>query len=234
MGTVTVLTADRVIQYENQDLVGGSVDVNGDLILQKRDGTTINLGNIKDHGQLTGLSDDDHPQYAKADGSRGAFASTAQGARADAARKNTQAVVAFQAGDSTSVVEQVTIIGDGTSTSNWVNRLEYLFRDTLGNPDRRTFVLNEYGEIRVAPGQDNTVALRAFVKEFPNNPQTARSTTVPVVELMDDRTNRTSLRGWLGDGTLVRKGIKMSECLVLATGAAVPAGTPANTVIVRY
>lgn len=234
MGTVTVLTADRVITYENEDLTGGSVDVNGDLILQKRDGTTINLGNVKDHGQLTGLADDDHPQYALANGSRGAFASTAQGAKADAARKNTQAVVSFQAGNASSVVEQITIIGDGTPTSGWLNRLEYFFRDTLGNPDRRTFVLNEYGEIRVAPGQENTVALRVFVKEFPNNPSTARSTTVPLVELMDDRTNRTSIRAWLSDGTLTRKGIKMSECLVLATGAAVPAGTPANTVIVRY
>ena len=40
---------------------------------------------VTDHGALTGLGDDDHPQYALADGSRGLFASTAQGATADAA-----------------------------------------------------------------------------------------------------------------------------------------------------
>lgn len=34
---------------------------------------------VSDHGALTGLLDDDHPQYAKSDGSRGAFASVAQG-----------------------------------------------------------------------------------------------------------------------------------------------------------
>lgn len=37
---------------------------------------------VSDHGALTGLSDDDHTQYALADGSRGSFASTAQGALA--------------------------------------------------------------------------------------------------------------------------------------------------------
>lgn len=40
-------------------------------------------GGVTDHGALTGLSDDDHPQYALADGSRGSFATTAQGALAD-------------------------------------------------------------------------------------------------------------------------------------------------------
>lgn len=41
-------------------------------------------GGVTDHGALTGLSDDDHALYALADGSRGAFASAAQGATADA------------------------------------------------------------------------------------------------------------------------------------------------------
>lgn len=40
---------------------------------------------IDDHGQLNGLGDDDHSQYALADGSRGAFASEAQGTLADSA-----------------------------------------------------------------------------------------------------------------------------------------------------
>lgn len=34
-------------------------------------------GGVTDHGALTGLSDDDHPQYALADGTRGAFATAA-------------------------------------------------------------------------------------------------------------------------------------------------------------
>jgi hypothetical protein len=42
-------------------------------------------GGVTDHGALTGLGDDDHPQYALADGTRGAFATTAQGDLADTA-----------------------------------------------------------------------------------------------------------------------------------------------------
>ena len=38
-----------------------------------------------DHGALTGLGEDDHTQYALADGTRGSFATTAQGMLADAA-----------------------------------------------------------------------------------------------------------------------------------------------------
>lgn len=40
---------------------------------------------VTDHGALTGLGDDDHTQYALADGTRGAFATQAQGALADSA-----------------------------------------------------------------------------------------------------------------------------------------------------
>src|SRR5690606_40425151 len=42
-------------------------------------------GGVTDHGALTGLGDDDEPHYARADGSRGRFATTAEGARGDAA-----------------------------------------------------------------------------------------------------------------------------------------------------
>lgn len=42
-------------------------------------------GGKSDHGELEGLGDDDHEQYALADGSRGVFASVEQGERADSA-----------------------------------------------------------------------------------------------------------------------------------------------------
>jgi hypothetical protein len=42
-------------------------------------------GGVTDHGLLTGLLDDDHTQYALADGTRGSFATVAQGALADTA-----------------------------------------------------------------------------------------------------------------------------------------------------
>ena len=56
---------------------------------------------VTDHGALTGLADDDHGQYALADGSRGSFASTAQGAKADTAVQPT-ALAAHEA-DTTNV-----------------------------------------------------------------------------------------------------------------------------------
>lgn len=46
------------------------------------DGEDGSGGGVSDHGALTGLGDDDHSQYALADGTRGSFASTAQGALA--------------------------------------------------------------------------------------------------------------------------------------------------------
>ena len=42
-------------------------------------------GGVTDHGALNGLADDDHSQYALTDGSRGDFATVAQGAKADTA-----------------------------------------------------------------------------------------------------------------------------------------------------
>ncbi len=42
-------------------------------------------GGVTDHGALTGLGGDDHTQYALADGTRGDFATTAQGALAETA-----------------------------------------------------------------------------------------------------------------------------------------------------
>ena len=50
-----------------------------------RPATSGGGGGVSDHGGLTGLGDDDHPQYALADGTRGAFATTAQGDLADTA-----------------------------------------------------------------------------------------------------------------------------------------------------
>lgn len=231
MATVTVLTADRIIEFENLDIVGGVVDATGDLILTKRDGTSVNLGNVKLHSQLFGLEQDDHVQYALADGSRGAFATPAQGALADNARPNRQATITIAGGDN-DYVEIVTIDDDGTTTDTWVNRLEYYFNPNGASPRHTTF-LNEYGELRVAPAKENTVAARFFVKEFPDNPLAARSATVPVIEMMDDRTNRNSLWGVVGDGTTVVNNIRMAYTLVLGPADSVPVGTPAGTVIVR-
>lgn len=67
---------------------GVSVDL-GDTrtVTLYRDGDPVpgGGGGVTDHGALTGLADDDHPQYALSDGTRGNFATAAQGAKADTA-----------------------------------------------------------------------------------------------------------------------------------------------------
>lgn len=48
MGTVTGLTAARMLEIEANSVVNGSVDADGNLILTKHDGTSFNAGNIYD------------------------------------------------------------------------------------------------------------------------------------------------------------------------------------------
>ena len=46
MTTVTSLTADRMLAIEAASVVDGDVDVNGNLILTKHDGSKINAGSV--------------------------------------------------------------------------------------------------------------------------------------------------------------------------------------------
>lgn len=233
MGTVVVFDTDKVLELFNSGITGGVIDANGDLILQRPDGTSVNLGNVKSHSQLTNLDEDDHPQYALADGSRGEFATKSQGLKADAALPKMGATVDLNGADGT--VETITITDDGTSTGNWLNRWMVKWKESsaVGALVRTVFGLNEYGEIRIASAKHNTTGLRVLVKEFPTNPVQARDMTVPVMEIMDDRTNRNSLRSWFGDGSQARNGNKLADVMILVGAAPVPAGTAANTLIVR-
>ena len=82
-------------------------DVNGNIL-----SSPASTG-VTDHGALTGLGDDDHTQYALADGSRGSFATTAQGALAD---------TALQSGDNISeLVNDVPYLTDIVSKMPMVN-----------------------------------------------------------------------------------------------------------------
>lgn len=234
MGTVMVFDTDKVLELFNSGIAGGVIDANGDLILQRPDGTSVNLGNVKSHSQLDDLNADDHPQYALADGTRGDFATEAQGLKADAALPKKGASVDLNGADGN--IATFTITDDATDTNSWPNRWMIRWKESaLANALVRTvFGLNEYGEVRLASAKHNTTALRVLVKEFPTNPVQARDMTVPVMEIMDDRTNRKSLRGWFGDGSQKRNGIALADVIALPVGSAVPAGTAANTVIMRY
>ncbi len=236
MASVIVYDKDKIDELLDGTFVAAQINGEGELVFTKGDGSFVNLGAVleADHGNLSGLGDDDHTQYALADGSRGDFASETQGTKADNARPNVGATVSIQAGetDGDGYLEKVTITNDGSDSGDWINRVEFNYNDGV-QATRLVHFINEYGEWRGAPARHNTVGFRMFVKENPSRPTESRSTTVPVMELMDDRTNRNSLWGVMGDGQQTRNGIRMADVLYLSGGASVPAGTPAGTVIVR-
>lgn len=80
-----VLVSSFDIRITLQDDGGGGgvpTDAGFSFFVPATTGTFVGL---TDHDELAGLGDDDHPQYALTDGSRGNFATTAQGALADTA-----------------------------------------------------------------------------------------------------------------------------------------------------
>lgn len=103
---------------------------------------------------------------------------------------------------------------DGSSTSSWPNRLVMSF-DPVTGETINTFFLNEYGEIRCTPGKTNTVAFRAFSKQF--NASTAHDPDEPILEMMDDRTNRNSMWRVMPDGSMYT-GVDVQRMVTWATG----------------
>jgi hypothetical protein len=241
VGTVVVLSAEAVEDLFGGAFVSATINVDGELVLTKGDTTTVNLGDIKEHGGLTGLGDDDHTQYALADGSRGDFATLAQGEAADNARVQMSAEIDLTGDGTDQFLEEITVSDDGTSTSGWVNRFRAYYRHRVSgtpvadNLRRLVFWLNEYGEPRVAPANSNTVAFRIFVKDTNTTQTNTRDADVPLLELMDNRTDRNAIWGLFPDGNvrITDNQIETAHVLLLGPADPVPTGTPAGTVIVR-
>jgi len=234
MGTVIVLDRDTVMGLIEGLVESATINGTGQLVFTKQDGTTATIGYVADHGNQYGLADDDHTQYALANGTRGDFATTAQGAKADAARVNTATNVGLNAGDTTTgYLEEVTLTDDGSSTSGWINR--WVWKFVSSSVTRLVTFLNEYGELRGAPAKLNTTWLRVFIKDGPSTPSGTRDPDVPIMQMMDDRTNRTPVWGLYPDGNqrVGEEEIEMSYVLVLGDSDPIPTGTPAGTVIVR-
>ena len=237
MGTVIVLDQETVTGLIEGLVASATINGTGQLVFTKQDGSTAVIGYVADHGNQYGLADDDHTQYAKADGSRGAFASTAQGAKADAARTNSAATVTITGGDtSTGYLEETTIQDDGSSTGSWINRWVWKFLPTGGGAITRlvTFI-NEYGELRGIPAKLNTVWLRIFIKDAASNPSGTRDANVPIMQVMDNRTDRVPIWGLYPNGK-IRVGaneVETEAVIRLTAAASVPTGTPAGTIIVR-
>lgn len=106
----------------------------------------------------------------------------------------------------TDYLEKVDSVNDGTATSGWPNRVEYSASPVgggVGSTPRMVWYLNEYFEQRMNARQ-NTVLFRAFVREQPADP--AHDMLVPIMEVHDDRTNRTPKHQWFGQGNFYSSG----------------------------
>lgn len=90
----------------------------------------------------------------------------------------------------TDIFANITVVDDSSDPNTWIERQTFWFDS--GGFRHRTGYFNEYGEIRSVAGRGNTVAARFFAKENLSDPIT-RSTTVPIFEVCDDRTNRNRL-----------------------------------------
>lgn len=106
----------------------------------------------------------------------------------------------------TDYLEKYSVVSDGTSTSTWINRVEYRTTPVGGGAGaaaRLVHYLNEYFEWRGVARQ-NTVLWRAFVREFAADP--AHDMTVPIWEIQNDRDARTMLHAMYGDGKFTHTG----------------------------
>lgn len=122
---MTNVTIDQTVQDISVTVDETTNNITVEVAIAGSSGTS-------DHGSLSGLGDDDHTQYALADGSRGSFASTAQGALADSA---------LQSGDNVSELTNdagyITSASVPTNTSDLTNdgadnTSTYVEHDELG------------------------------------------------------------------------------------------------------
>jgi hypothetical protein len=147
-------------------------------------------------------------------------------------------------GDTESVTS-ITIVDDGTDTSNWPNRWEWLFDLAGATTAKLVQWVNEYGELRLVPAKANTVALRIFGRTAAGD----SAHTGPVFEIQDNRTDRNTKFGISETGDVTAGAIQTTGAITRAVpsgptletgyvkitgGGAVPTGTPAGTPIIRY
>ena len=105
------------------------------------------------------------------------------------------------------LVARFEIQSDGSSTSGWSNRWEWLYKAVGWGAAKLVGWINEYGELRGMPALSNTVAARWFVAANSTD-LAARSMSVPVVEVADKRDGeRTTLVGIYGNGDMGVKGL---------------------------
>jgi len=148
-------------------------------------------------------------------------------------RVRTQEEITFTTDLDEVFIEKATVVDDASSTSGWVDRIVMFFKPSAILPSRMVHWLNEYFELRVAPAKHNTVAFRIFVRDSDTVQTTARNMDVPLMEMMDDRVNRNPLWGLYPGAEIRVNEVPMNYAMVLGPLDTIPAGTPANTIIVR-
>jgi hypothetical protein len=98
------------------------------------------------------------------------------------------------------------VADDGTSSSTWDNRWEIWYTPSGGSAQRVAW-FNEYGELRLIPAKDNTVALRVHAAEDATD-LAARDMSQEVLEVADVWSGaRTTMFGVYGDGTSYHLGL---------------------------
>lgn len=119
---------------------------------------------------------------------------------------------------------RVDIPDDLSPTAGWPDRMAWFFNGV------RTGYFNEYGEVRARPGKAVTVAFRAF--SFASAPSTGNFFELTRGNGAGDTLVGVSETAFTTTLPITSPSIG-AKVIVLATGAPVPPGTPAGTVIVR-
>lgn len=109
------------------------------------------------------------------------------------------------------------IRADGSSSAGWKNRWEWWYKAAAWGAAKLVQWINEYGEWRGMPALSNTVGWRLFAAADPTD-YAARSTSVPIGEIVSDRTNRTPLIEFFSDGKMVVHGDLTASADLIVTG----------------
>jgi hypothetical protein len=126
---------------------------------------------------------------------------------------------------STDAAVNYKILDDGTSSSGWPNRLSFGFTPS-GGVFHLTGWFNEYGELRLTPGKNNTIPFRIFAAETAAVYAT-RSMTEAMIQLVDNRVDRVEKFNVYANGNLLTVG-SLTGASLSVSGAVTAASVTAS------
>lgn len=129
----------------------------------------------------------------------------------------------------TESVTEITVVDDGSSTTNWPNRFSWLFKPS-GGIARLVQYVNEYGELRLVSAKTNTVPFRIFGKTAAAD----AAHTVNLIEVQDARDTRVNVFTVATDGTVAAPNVQ-DGVVTWPTGSEPSlTGVPDGTLWVEY